>query len=385
MIMYLNINMNIISREEKIITQEQKKYMGIIKDLQIHKKKSPFSDVYFICKSNIIDNIVQHRYINKLVKKEFPEAYYEIIFFSLLLIAGIDKYKESNIKYYCLHQIFCNNKVCILMTGVPRLYKFTSSKLFENVINYNKNIEFDIIMCIQLENIKDSKNSLYDKYRNGKYDYTDIINTYKPKKCIIMNEGYQYDKLYKCIKSKNEYEKEKNITYDLIIKLRFETYFFDKLILDQFMNIDDKTIIVECEVIKDNKLAIEEYNYTYGYINKLMSEIIYIDFIRNNSAKLNITNGIGNNFITTSKGINFIIELMDKINYKKLVFETNKNITHEVYLGIGMIMCNMKYIVNTLNENLAHLAVKPEACATIKEFTPEFQDIVKRLKYDGSF
>jgi len=278
-----------------------------------------------------------------------------------------------------------NKKVCILMTGVPRLYKFTSSKLFENVINYNKNIEFDIIMCIQLENIKDSKNSLYDKYRNGKYDYTDIINTYKPKKCIIMNEGYQYDKLYKCIKSKNEYEKEKNITYDLIIKLRFETYFFDKLILDQFMNIDDKTIIVECEVIKDNKLAIEEYNYTYGYINKLMSEIIYIDFIRNNSAKLNITNGIGNNFITTSKGINFIIELMDKINYKKLVFETNKNITHEVYLGIGMIMCNMKYIVNTLNENLAHLAVKPEACATIKEFTPEFQDIVKRLKYDGSF
>jgi len=107
---FVNINMNIISREEKIITQEQKKYMGIIKDLQIHKKKSPFSDVYFICKSNIIDNIVQHRYINKLVKKEFPEAYYEIIFFSLLLIAGIDKYKESNIKYYCLHQIFCNNK-----------------------------------------------------------------------------------------------------------------------------------------------------------------------------------------------------------------------------------------------------------------------------------
>ncbi len=85
-------------------------FISILHDLEKQLQKPPISDIFFICKSSSINNIVKYKHINKLIKNELPHAYYEIIFFSILYMCGITKFTNGNNNYYCLHQVFCINK-----------------------------------------------------------------------------------------------------------------------------------------------------------------------------------------------------------------------------------------------------------------------------------
>jgi hypothetical protein len=101
---FVNLDMQNVEKKHKSL------FISILRDLQKNVKISPISDIYFICKSDLLDNIVKYKHINWLIKKELPEAYYEIIFFSILYMCGINTYIDGYKNYYCLHQVFCNNK-----------------------------------------------------------------------------------------------------------------------------------------------------------------------------------------------------------------------------------------------------------------------------------
>jgi len=267
----------------------------------------------------------------------------------------------------------------LCITGVPRLYKFTSRNIFENLININQNYEFDFIMCIQLENINDTT---YQQFSN-KYNINDILDIYKPKIYEIKNDGYQYDKLYRCVQLKNEYEEKNKFKYDLVMKIRFETYFFEKLLLDNFIDIEDNEIIVSTNPSRNYDIQCGLYNYTYAYINKIINENTYYEYIFKNRNEINHNLRITDQFITTSNGVNFIIKLIENINYHLIVFKDKINIAHEAYLYIGTLINKMKYRVYDFRIDLCHTAIYYNFENHI-HYTKEFQEKVRKLKYDGS-
>ena len=136
-------------------------------------------------------------------------------------------------------------KSCLLMlTGLPRTFKKTAKNIFENIINYNKDIEFTIIISTD-KNFKESPkwNGFVDEnnmeYKNNIDKLAkDIMETYNGlvKKCLFMDgyicEGSNYSFPAR-IKQILEYEKTR---YDFYILTRMDISISKKLNVHNFIN-----------------------------------------------------------------------------------------------------------------------------------------------------
>jgi hypothetical protein len=263
-------------------------------------------------------------------------------------------------------------KVAILLTGAPRLYKFTSKNLFDNLIFHNKpKCVFDIFMCLQISNMNTGK----PNYDNRYYDIDDIIRRYKPAEWHIMNNGLQDDKFYKCVQILKSYEKEKNIIYDLIIKLRFETFFMDKFDCEPFFDLKPNEIVAKYPACKDKNLSETLNNMCDDLVNKRINQDKFYDYTQKNSHILSHNCHLSDELITTSYAIEFIISLINNIDRQR------SHVSHETYTYMGMLLHKLKQKGGYMNCVMLHLVITSYQKTNIVK---QLEKILNVLNYDGS-
>jgi|SRR3989344_1687928 len=271
-------------------------------------------------------------------------------------------------------------RVALCYSGIPRFWHFTYLNILENLIKCNPDYQFDIFMCIQTS-FKKSTSKVYKQYEKS-YSTNAIISLYNPKKYKIKNDGYQFDKVYETFLLKQQYELEHNFTYDIVFRMRFEIIFNIPVKLNELI-ITDNTIY--CIDYCKNKLS---SNLLFDQVNALNKNIInkstFIDNIKLNNHKL-----IGNYgiidwfFFGNSQSMNFFIPLYQQINYQSLVFSKKNNISHELYVHIGIYLSNLK--LESINYCsfyvlLTHLFTHPTYS---KNFSQDLINKLKTLNHEG--
>jgi hypothetical protein len=236
-------------------------------------------------------------------------------------------------------------KIALIITGAPRLYKFTSKNLRLNLLDCNENCTFHVFMCIQLANMQSPERNR--KYDNKYYDENDIVNTYRPTKHFVMNTGNQHDKLVKCVQMIKEHEKENNIMYDFVFKIRFETYFFNKFNFQDIFHMQKDEIVTQWNICRDINVSNNLKDKTIKFMNNIIDHHTFNNYLINNAKEINETCNIPDNFITSSWGINFIL------NTDKIFRCSHTN--YEAYLYTKVLFHQLKYLPYSLNLIMCHL------------------------------
>lgn len=131
-------------------------------------------------------------------------------------------------------------KACILFSGYLRTFNLNYNKLKETVLNQFDHI--DIYFHITLDESAD------DKYlNNNDKDIHYIINVIKPSVLLIEKNTFKHDiynlwdKYHKLNMLRTHYEKNNNVTYDIVIKIRPDMHILEPI---SFHNISQNTVYI---------------------------------------------------------------------------------------------------------------------------------------------
>lgn len=207
-------------------------------------------------------------------------------------------------------------KVALLLPGHIRTYDKTYDNLKKYILDY-----YDCDIFISTYETFGSKYShIPDKVNvNLPIDKDDIINLYKPKDIIFLEdkeENSYYNKLYKgfnlgmfyslqkCNELKIKYEQENNFKYDLVIRSRFDLLInsinYDEILLDslnhpyigqiwsdgitdQFAISNSDIMNIYCNLINDKDILLKDKCQKHP-------EILLKKHLLNNNIKLNKIN-----------------------------------------------------------------------------------------------
>lgn len=171
-------------------------------------------------------------------------------------------------------------KLLILISGYLRTIEYNIQSIFDNIIQDH---QYDIYIHIT----KDEKN---DKYNNDQISLDFIKEKLNPKLIIIednIENNNIYNQFYKFYKL-NIIRKLENISYDLIVKIRPDTYFHHPL---NYKNINEDTVYLPedskvdkdkiknnnelCDIIAYGKENImDKYLNIYKYLDKIITDKI---------------------------------------------------------------------------------------------------------------
>lgn len=228
-------------------------------------------------------------------------------------------------------------RVAVCISGLVRDFENSSKNLIENLLNQNTNYKFDFFL--DTWNVKNSKNS--QMYLRGdidnrscynNFDYIDVnklISIYNPISLTVDNiNNHNFDfanqfvgmgnnpiavfsqffKMKKCAESLLYYINNNSVTYDMIIRTRFDLK-MNKINLHLF-NIDKKIAYLETDGCPSNWASdkfcitnLEGYNAYYKFYDNLIPlinknkttipEYLLYDHLIQNNVEVNKTNLIG--------------------------------------------------------------------------------------------
>lgn len=142
---------------------------------------------------------------------------------------------------------------CLCISGQIRSWNLVKSNWFKNFLDIN---DVDVF-CHFWHNSDNSYyvtnrgNGVMDEYgdvpsehllgRYGDYDISDILNSFRPKSfqiehpldSSISNTNSMFHSIQRCNNIKNNYEKDHNFKYDLVIRSRFDLLFTDPVFIEE--------------------------------------------------------------------------------------------------------------------------------------------------------
>jgi len=141
-------------------------------------------------------------------------------------------------------------KIAICISGNKGRFSEVKDNIKEMLL-YSENIVFTVLdEYIDIE----TNRNLYINEQSFYIDNLKSFNNHKREETIVNNTLQMYYKIYKCSQLKQEYEKEKNIKFDICVRTRPDLLFFNK---------------IDFNYISDNKIVIpEDYNYLDGFCDQ---------------------------------------------------------------------------------------------------------------------
>lgn len=133
--------------------------------------------------------------------------------------------------------------IAICISGNKRTFDKLKQNIENNLIN-----DSNIIFAVLDEQVDlDIDRALYFQEQKLFTDYIDKFNNQKRPETPVNNVLQMFYRIYKCGQLKKEYENEKNIEFDIVVRLRPDLEFLNKVCF-KFLN--------------DNEIAIpSEYNF----------------------------------------------------------------------------------------------------------------------------
>lgn len=147
-------------------------------------------------------------------------------------------------------------KKCLCISGQIRSWNLVKNNWFDNFLNIN-----DVDVFFHFWHNSDNSyyvtnrgNGVVDVYgdvlnehllgRYGDYDISDILNSFKPKSFQIehpldpsvSNTNSMFHSIQRCNNLKNNYERDHNFKYDLVIRSRFDLLFTEPVIIQEINN-----------------------------------------------------------------------------------------------------------------------------------------------------
>ena len=133
--------------------------------------------------------------------------------------------------------------IAICISGNKRTFDKLKQNIENNLIN-----DSNIIFAVLDEQVDlDIDRALYFQEQKLFTDYIDKFNNQKRPETPVNNVLQMFYRIYKCGQLKKEYENEKNIKFDIVVRLRPDLEFLNK---------------VDFKFLNDNEIAIpSEYNF----------------------------------------------------------------------------------------------------------------------------
>jgi hypothetical protein len=183
-------------------------------------------------------------------------------------------------------------KILLSICGQYRTFEKTFSNIYENLINYNKNCEFDIILNTDESNVDTMVYYKKPKYKKYHYDKETLDEKFKIcygknlKKIIYYNVSEDDIKAGCVIFQKRchqivNYVIENNLLYDMYIFIRFDVIFSCPINLQNYL---DKNLSFICSNTKKDGRLDHNRDWDYCLISNNINAINYF-FIgsRNNN------------------------------------------------------------------------------------------------------